>query len=186
MAGSIVSLVGRKLFRPRGVGEMKKPTKSAALPSVSLCITGIFFLALVPTSGQSRRSFSTPAAETFDGGYRTVEGMQSFLDAEVASIPRWPKRLILAICGVRPTPVIAPTRLPSTGTTCWRFTSPTATCPAPSRVFWFDAGVHADEIAPRRWRCALSPGCWMVTTRMPMHTGWWTTTTSGLCRWQPR
>ena len=164
---------------------MKKPTKSAALLSLCLCATGILLLGSSPNV-RAEQAFvqHSPAAETFDGGYKTVEGMQSFLDARWRRIPRWPKRLTSAIRGARPTPAIAPSQ------PLRRLRHAGASYHQPQRARPQAGLLVRCRHTRRRDRAAGAgaplhqPGCLTVTIRTPTHTGWWTTTTSGSCRWQ--
>ena len=121
--------------------------------------------------------------DNFFGGYKTVEEMQTFLDAEVAAHPTLAEKVDYRRLVVQGPPrPVHPARRHTTATTCWRCTSPTRPSPAPSRSSgWKPVSTPARSPRPRS-RCAISASCSTTTTAMPTPTGWWTSTTSGSSR----
>ncbi len=84
---------------------------------------------------------------SFDGGYRTVEEMQSFLDNRVATYPTLTEKIDVgnSWCKDHLGSCLQPTA--SNGYDLWALHITNRSISGPKPVFWYDAGIHAREIA---------------------------------------
>jgi hypothetical protein len=129
---------------------------------VLLCAA--FVPVLLPASGSAAKTRSAqpgkgghvqgtalqpqPAAQTFFNGYRTVEGLQAFLDAQVAAHPNLAEKVDFGDSWCK---AHAPCTVPGpeyNGYDMLALRITNREVPGPKPVFWFDAGIHANEIVP--------------------------------------
>ncbi len=86
---------------------------------------------------------------TFDGGYRTVEEMQTFLDQYVALYPNLAQKVDIgdSWCKLHAPCVLTNPSLTWNGYDIWALHITNQAIAGPKPVFWYDAGIHAREIA---------------------------------------
>jgi hypothetical protein len=84
---------------------------------------------------------------TFYGGYKTVEEMQTFLDQKVAAYPTLAATVDVgnSWCKDHPGACTRPTAFNGYDLLALHITN--QAIPGPKPVFWYDAGIHAREIA---------------------------------------
>ena len=87
------------------------------------------------------------AAGTFYGGYRTVEGIEAFLDAQVAAHPTLVEKVDFgdSWCKTHAGACLFPE--PYDGYDLWALHITNRAIPGPKPVFWYDAATHPEEIA---------------------------------------
>ena len=92
--------------------------------------------------------FGADSPDTFYGGYRTVEEMQTFLDAKVAAYPTLAAKVDTgdSWCKTHPGGCTLPAP-PWNGYDLWALRITNQAIPGPKPVFWLDAGIHSRELA---------------------------------------
>ncbi len=88
------------------------------------------------------------APQTFYGGYKTVEGEQAFLDSQVAAHPTLAEKVDFGDSWCK---THSPCPNPAPGFDGYDLLVLHITnrdIPGPKPVFWFDAGIHPNEITP--------------------------------------
>ncbi len=90
--------------------------------------------------------FGNDSPNTFYGGYKTVEEMQTFLDAQVAAHPTLAQKVDVgdSWCKVNPGCTLP---APYSGYDIWALHITNQAIAGPKPVFWYDAGIHSREIA---------------------------------------
>ncbi|PZS06140.1 MAG: hypothetical protein DLM69_00375, partial [Candidatus Chloroheliales bacterium] len=94
--------------------------------------------------------FGQNSPDTFDGGYKTVEEMQTFLDQEVAAYPNLAEKVTI---GQSWCEIHAPCNLPGPPNLNWNgydlqvLHITNRSIPGPKPVFWLEGGMHVREIA---------------------------------------
>ncbi|MEO8289062.1 MAG: M14 family zinc carboxypeptidase [Chloroflexota bacterium] len=85
-------------------------------------------------------------ADTFYGGYYTVEEMQAFLDAKVAANPTLAEKVDFgdSWCKTNPTACTHPNV--NSGYDLYAMHITNRSIPGPKPVFWYNAGLHSREI----------------------------------------
>lgn len=125
----------------------RKSVRIVALAGVLLS----FLIMLAPASPTPVSATAVAQADpslTFYGGYKTVEGMFAFLDQQVAAHPTLAEKVdygdtwckLNGPCA-HPTPGFM-------GYDMYALHITNKNIPGPKPVFWYDAGIHANEITP--------------------------------------
>ncbi len=85
--------------------------------------------------------------DTFYGGYKTVEEMETFLDQKVAAYPTLAEKVDIgdSWCKTHPGQCTQPNTW--NGFDLWVLHITNSNIAGPKPVFWFDAGIHSREIA---------------------------------------
>ena len=91
--------------------------------------------------------FGKNSPDTFYGGFRTVEDMQNFLDTEVATYPTLAQKVNIgqSWCMVHAGSCTQPNT--NNGYNIWAMHITNQAIPGPKPVYWYEAGIHAREIA---------------------------------------
>src|SRR5438309_539234 len=97
----------------------------------------------------SSRNLSDPQIlrETFYGGYKSVEEIYAFLDQKVAQFPDLVEKIDIgdSWCKANPGSCVLPS--PYNGYDLFVLHITNRNIPGPKPVYWYDAGIHAREIA---------------------------------------
>jgi hypothetical protein len=85
--------------------------------------------------------------DSFDGGYRTVEEMQTYLDSKVSAYPTLVEKIDIgnSWCKDHLGKCTRPTA--SSGYDLWALHITNRSIAGPKPVYWYDAGIHSREIA---------------------------------------
>ena len=99
------------------------------------------------------RELNTPIvwghnADTFYGGYYTVEEVQTFLDQKVAAYPGLAEKVDIGDSWCKTHPGACTLPEPNNGYEIYALRITNRSIPGPKPVFWFNAGLHAREIVP--------------------------------------
>ena len=86
--------------------------------------------------------------ETFYGGYRTVEGMQAFLDGQVAAHPTLAEKVDFGDSWCKTHGPCAQPAPGFNGYDMYALHITNRAIAGPKPVFWYDAGIHPNEITP--------------------------------------
>ncbi len=84
---------------------------------------------------------------TFDGGYRTVEEMQAFLDQYVANYPGLAVKVDVGNSWCKDHPGSCTQPNANNGYDMWAMHITNQSIAGPKPVFWYDTGIHSREIA---------------------------------------
>jgi carboxypeptidase T len=135
----------------RGVTILKKSRK---IWRATLTVSLVLLFVSVP-QGNTRAAAQPQASassfqqqQTFYGGYRTVEGMQAFLDNQVLAHPTLAEKVDFGDSWCKSH---SPCTQPEPGYDGYDLYALRITnrgIPGPKPVFWFDAGMHANEMVP--------------------------------------
>ncbi|MDQ2808383.1 MAG: choice-of-anchor J domain-containing protein [Chloroflexota bacterium] len=91
--------------------------------------------------------FGQNSPDSFDGGYRTVEEMQSFLDSKVAAYPTLAEKIDVGNSWCKDHLGSCTQPNASNGYDLWALHITNRNIAGPKPVFWYDAGIHSREIA---------------------------------------
>ncbi len=95
----------------------------------------------------SRQWFGQNSPDTFYGGFKTVEEMQTFLDQEVAAHPTLAVKVDLGPGWCASNPGACTLPAPYSGYHQYALHITNQAIPGPKPVYWYEAGIHAREIA---------------------------------------
>jgi hypothetical protein len=84
---------------------------------------------------------------TFYGGYKTVEEMETFLDQKVAAYPTLAAKVDVGNSWCKDHPGTCTRPAAFNGYDLWALHITNQAIPGPKPVFWYDAAIHAREIA---------------------------------------
>lgn len=85
--------------------------------------------------------------DSFYSGYKTVEEMQAFLDQEVAAHPTLAQKVDIGDSWCKGHPGACTRPAAYNGYDLWALHITNQAIPGPKPVFWYEAGIHAREIA---------------------------------------
>jgi hypothetical protein len=85
--------------------------------------------------------------DSFYNGYKTVEEMQTFLDQEVAAHPTLAQKVDIGDSWCKVHPGVCTRPAAYNGYDLWALHITNQAIPGPKPVFWYEAGIHAREIA---------------------------------------
>ncbi len=93
--------------------------------------------------------FGSNSPDTFYGGFKTVEEMQSYLDQEVAAYPNLAEKINIgqSWCMLHAPCTQSNPNLTWNGYNIYALHITNRSFPGPKPVYWYDAGIHAREIA---------------------------------------
>ncbi len=91
--------------------------------------------------------FGQNTPNTFYGGFKTVEEMQTFLDQEVAAHPTLAVKVDLGPGWCASNPGLCTEPSPTYGYHQYALHITNQAIPGPKPVYWYEAGIHAREIA---------------------------------------
>ncbi|HKP51600.1 MAG TPA: M14 family zinc carboxypeptidase [Chloroflexia bacterium] len=97
-------------------------------------------------------AFNTPVLfghnpDTFFGGYYTVEEAEAFMDQKVAAYPNLVEKVDIGDSWCKTHPGQCTSPIVGTGYDLWVMHITNRSIPGPKPVFWYNAGLHAREIA---------------------------------------
>jgi carboxypeptidase T len=126
----------------RGLRVEVDEAHTAELQTFSASISG----SDAPTRFQIS-NFKFQSQETFYGGYRTVAGIETYLNQMVADYPHLAEKVDIgdSWCKTHPGQCVLPT--PYNGHDLYVLHITNRAIAGPKPVFWFDAGIHAREVA---------------------------------------
>ncbi len=84
---------------------------------------------------------------TFDGGYRSVEEMQTFLDQYVANYPTLSVKVDVGNSWCKDHPGSCTQPNANNGYDLWALHITNQAIPGPKPVYWYETGIHSREIA---------------------------------------
>ena len=105
----------------------------------------------VPWVGLSPFTNDPHVFDTFYGGYKTVEEIQTFLDQEVATSPNLAEKVDIGDSWCKSHPGFCTQPAPNNGYDLWVLHITNRGIPGPKPVFWYDTGIHA-RVNPRQSR----------------------------------
>ncbi len=93
--------------------------------------------------------FGSNSPDTFYGGFKTVEEEQSYLDQEVATYPNLAEKINIgqSWCALHAPCTQSNPNLTWNGYNIYALHITNRSIPGPKPVYWYDAGIHAREIA---------------------------------------
>src|SRR5205823_4445621 len=96
---------------------------------------------------QTKRINDPHFFDTFYGGFKTVEEMQSFLDQKVSENPNLAEKVDIGDSWCKTHPGVCTQPAPYNGYDLFVLHITNRNIPGPKPVYWYDAGIHAREIA---------------------------------------
>jgi hypothetical protein len=123
---------------------MKTPHK--ALSILALCIVGMTALLATPASGHAPQRVY--AAQPFLGGYTSVDSLESLLDSQVVAHPNLAEKVDFGDSWCKAHGPCTQPQPAYDGYDLLAMHITNRAIPGPKPVFWFDAGLHAEEIVP--------------------------------------
>src|SRR5690349_5036495 len=121
---------------------MKTPHKT--LPALALGVIGMAALLAATTWGHG--SQHVYAAQTFLGGYTSADSLESLLDSHAAAHPSLAEKVDFGDSWCKSHSPCAQPQPAYNGYDLLALHITNRAIPGPKPVFWFDAGIHSEEI----------------------------------------